>query len=267
MTTGKALLSEETIQTLNCIHAGIFVANLQHELVWINDVARTILNDMKEDIHITSPDDVIGKHLSEFHSNFAHKQRNILEGINMPYSSKISLWGKYTAEISISTLQNLQKETTGYLLVWNDVTVKEEVIKKNQLLLEELSTPIMPTIIDDALLVPLIGSYDQTRFDALQKKLLNACVQGGIDFIVFDFSSMKIIDNDQLVMQIEMLSEAVALVGAEPVYVAFPKDMVKQFVANGVRTNKKVFRTYKVALEYLMKQKGYDIVKNDQINK
>ena len=257
MAVSNVFTQQETIAVLDCVGENIFVADTEYNLVWMNKLAHQLIEQIKEEIHVENSGDVLGKNISLFHRNFAYQEK-ILEA-KLPYNSRIQLFGKYSADLTVTELKNEQNEKTGYILIWNDVTKEEQANQEAQKLIEELMTPILPMMVDDSLLVPLIGTYDQHRFDMLQRKLLQECSKAGTEFVVFDFSGMSLADNQQLVSQIRTLTETVSLIGAESVHVGFPISMVKQFVQHGIKAGAKTFRTFKEASSYLLKRKGYYI--------
>lgn len=257
MVASNIFTQQETIAVLDCIGENIFVADTEFNLVWMNKMAHELINQIKEDVHVSSSDEVIGKNLSVFHRNFAYQEKILKE--SLPYTSRIQLFGKYSADLTVTELKNEHKDHIGYILIWNDVTEEEQANQETQKLIEELMTPILPMMVDDSLLVPLIGTYDEHRFDMLQRKLLHECSKADTEFVVFDFSGMSLADNQKLVTQIRTLTDTVSLIGAEPIHVGFPISMVKQFVQHGIKADAKTFRTFKKASTYLLKRKGYYI--------
>lgn len=261
MSTAAIFTRPETIAVLDSIGENIFVADIEFKLVWMNQAAHDLINQIKDEIHIENSEEILGKPLSHFHRNSAHQQYILEE--KLPHHSRIQLFGKYSADLTVTELKNEHKDKTGYILVWKDVTEEEKANQETQKLVEELMTPILPMMVDDACLVPLIGKYDEHRLDMLQRKLLQECSAACTEFVVFDFSGMSLADNQQLGAQIRTLTDTVSLIGAESIYVGFPIEMVKQFVHNGMKADTKTFRTFKQATTYLLRKKGYYIAPVD----
>ncbi|MEC2072904.1 hypothetical protein [Alkalihalophilus marmarensis] len=251
----NVITQSETLAVLNSIGENIFIADNDFQLVWMNNSAHQLLEEIKDDIHISNSHDVLGKNLSIFHRNFNHQQHILTH--HLPYQTKIKLYGKYSALLKVTRLKNEKNEEVGYILTWDDVTAAEEENERQMSLLEQLSTPILPMAVDDSLLVPLIGTYDSKRFDLLQQKLLNECAKLGIEYVVFDFSAMIVEDHDLVVSQIATISETVSLIGAEPIYVGFQIPLIKNLVAQKVKPEAKIYGSFKQASTYLLKKTGY----------
>ncbi|WP_100374287.1 hypothetical protein [Bacillus sp. FJAT-45037] len=262
MSTVNILIQKETIAALNSLKENIFVADNDFFIVWMNEAAHQLITSIKEDIHLTRSEDMIGTHLSLFHSKSAYQEKILKH--HLPYKSRIHIFNKYSADISVTQFINEFDEKVGYILTWDDVTEQEQVNQDNQKLIDELSTPILPMVVEDSLLVPLIGTYDTARLDKLQQKLSHECSNNGVESVVFDFSAMSLKDPEQLINQIKTLSDTIALIGAVSVYVGFPIPMIREFVGQGVRTDVKTFRTFRQAALYLLKQRGLEIAEREQ---
>ncbi|WP_347552507.1 STAS domain-containing protein [Pseudalkalibacillus hwajinpoensis] len=100
------------------------------------------------------------------------------------------MFGRFAANIVVSEFLSEFNQKIGYLLVWRYVTEKQKDFEENKKLVNELSTAVIPTIIDNAILVPCIGKMTDVRSERLVESVLNYCATHGTDYVLFDFSDL-----------------------------------------------------------------------------
>ncbi|WP_047154118.1 PAS domain-containing protein [Aneurinibacillus tyrosinisolvens] len=129
MTYRSVFEEDETVYALDSVGENIFIADKEHRLVWMNQYAQNLIDDIAADLHIGGHQDLIGHNIGRFHRDPQHQAR-ILRNGPFPHRAQIKL-GKYTARIIVTEYRNKEKEVKGYILIWQDVT-KEEAQKKEE---------------------------------------------------------------------------------------------------------------------------------------
>lgn len=148
-------------------------------------------------------------------------------------------------------------------------TLKQELIQKNHELIEkdkiidELSVPIIPSIIPDTILVPLIGSLDTRRIRVIQERVLDSVYKEKVDTVIIDFTSITVGELSELGgveglgYAISQLQMSLNLVGAEVILVGLSSRMAITITQAGIDVkNFSAYSTFRTALQYLMKKRG-----------
>ncbi|WP_026690328.1 STAS domain-containing protein [Alteribacter aurantiacus] len=252
-------LQIDTIKLLGSLTDNVFITNREMELTWMNDHAKKLVNNLLPFIpDIKSPEDLIGMSIQELHpssSNFFRvMKRNIF-----PHQSKIPIFG-YMANLLVNKLYDHEGEHNGYILFWRDVTKEENQRIRNERLIEEMSTPILPVVLENALFAPLIGTFDEKRFDHLRERVLSACVKLGADYLIFDFSGVTVVEDEVIITEFEKLRATVQLLGAETYFCGFSSSLVQTFVRNKVKVEERTFSHYRQAIQHILGKEGLEIV-------
>jgi rsbT co-antagonist protein RsbR len=87
-----------------------------------------------------------------------------------------------------------------------------ELIRKQQLALQELSTPVLD-IWDDVLALPIIGTVDSSRSAQIMERLLGEIVAKRSRWVIIDVTGVEIIDT-QTASHFLQIAKAVELLGA-----------------------------------------------------
>ncbi|TDL31847.1 STAS domain-containing protein [Jeotgalibacillus sp. S-D1] len=139
----------------------------------------------------------------------------------------------------------------------------QEKVKQLESMIQDLSAPIISSIIPDTILVPLLGKLTDYRFNHIQSKILMGCKTGHIEHAVIDFTGITYEDLDEqdfelLSRQIEDLTKALQLMGIEALYVGFAPVFIQRMVEYGHINLKTIqaFSTFRTALQYLMAKKS-----------
>ncbi|MBH0163821.1 STAS domain-containing protein [Fictibacillus sp. 7GRE50] len=243
---------EETVKdTLNCLEENIFYIDQDLHISWMNHSSKNLIEMMKTYLKIESSEDILGLPIRSFHkSSF---QEELLKKGEFPIDMQIVLFNKFVARLIVKELI-LQNEKRGYLLTWKDITEREQEKEKTKELLNELATPILQTIADHTLLVPLIGELTLERLETLTTKLLKECLNNEADCVILDFSGVTTITDPELGHEIQKLTDAIKLMGADVLYCGFPKEMVKNMVSLGVHTNQRSFVSFRNAIRYVVSE-------------
>jgi len=149
----------------------------------------------------------------------------------------------------------------------NEIERLKAKIKEYELLIEELSAPIIPSIVSDTMLVPLMGTLTEQRFQLIQSKILETVAADNADTVLIDFTGIHLKDIDRIGLsgvsqQISQLKKALDIMGVETIFVGFSPEFVRVIVTAGVDVrNFSMQATFRTALQYIMNKKGLDLVK------
>ncbi|MED1862230.1 STAS domain-containing protein [Fictibacillus nanhaiensis] len=242
-------LEESVKDTLNCLEENIFYIDQDLHISWMNNNSKKLIEMMKTYLKIETAEDILGLHIGSFHkSSF---QEDLLKKGEFPIEMQIILFNRFVARLIVKELI-VQNQNRGFLLTWKDITEREQERERTKELLNELATPILQTIADHTLLVPLIGELTLERLETLTTKLLKECLNNGADYVILDFSGVTSITDSELEHEIQKLTDAIKLMGADVLYCGFPKEMVKDMVSLGVHTNQLSFVSFRYAIRYVV---------------
>ncbi|KIL53018.1 STAS domain-containing protein [Jeotgalibacillus campisalis] len=162
-------------------------------------------------------------------------------------------------------MNDIEKLTHENLVLTKKVQELESTI-------EDLSAPIISSIIPDTILVPLLGQLSDYRFNHIQSKILQGCVNRQIEHAVIDFTGLTYEDLDEngfelLSRQIDDLTGALQLMGIETLYVGFSPILIQRMVEYGQINLATIhaFSTFRTALQYLMDKKGLVFEKKELV--
>jgi rsbT co-antagonist protein RsbR len=245
---------EETIKdTLNCLEENIFYIDQDFHISWMNNNSKKLIEMMKTYLNIESAEDILGLHIRSFHKS-SHQEELMKKG-EFPIDMQIVLFNKFVARLIVKELI-VQNQERGYLLTWKDITEREQERERTKEMLNELATPILQTVAEHTLLVPLIGELKLERLETLTTKLLKECLNNGADYVILDFSGVTTITDSELGFEIQKLTDAIKLMGADVLYCGFPKEMVKNMVSLGVHTNQLSFVSFRNAIRYVVSEQA-----------
>jgi rsbT co-antagonist protein RsbR len=137
-------------------------------------------------------------------------------------------------------------------------------IKECERLIDELSTPIIPSIIPDTMLVPLTGTLNEKRIDNIKNKVLFSIQKQKADTVVIDFTGISHLEVEDLGMQnliyqITEIQIGLKLMGVETIFVGFSPNFAQEIVLSGVDTSQFITHaTFRDGLKYLMGKKGLE---------
>jgi rsbT co-antagonist protein RsbR len=246
---------EDTItDTLNCLEENIFIIDLDYKISWMNESGKELIESMKTYFRLEKAEDLIGTPIARFHKNPSYQEEMLQKG-DFPIGMQLVLFNKFVARLVVKELI-VKQEKLGFILTWRDITEREKEKEKTKALINELSTPILPTIAENTLLVPLIGEMTFERMENLTSKLLNECLNYHAEYVIIDFSGITTVEDPDLGQEIQKLTTTVELMGAEVLYCGFKKDMVKNMVALGIDTDQKSFVSFRNAIRYVVSKLG-----------
>jgi rsbT co-antagonist protein RsbR len=246
---------EDTItDTLNCLEENIFIIDLDYKISWMNESGKELIESMKSYFRLDKAEDLIGTPIARFHKNPSYQEEMLQKG-DFPIDMQLVLFNKFVARLVVKELI-VKQEKLGFILKWRDITEREKEKEKTKAIINELSTPILPTIAENTLLVPLIGELTLERMENLTSKLLNECLNYHAEYVIIDFSGITTVEDPDLGQEIQKLTTTVELMGAEVLYCGFKQDMVKNMVALGIDTDQKSFVSFRNAIRYVVSKLG-----------
>lgn len=107
--------------------------------------------------------------------------------------------------------------------------LQQELIETQQMMLRELSTPIIP-LTDSTLVMPLVGRIDNNRAQQVMESLLEGVVQHAAEVVILDITGVPYIDADiaDILMRI---ARAVGLLGARMMLTGIRAEVAQTLVA------------------------------------
>ncbi len=124
----------------------------------------------------------------------------------------------------------------------------------NEQVILETSAPITSSIVEDTILIPIIGYTGQERFKSIRTRILEYIgLHRETDCAVFDFTGIQdggVIDIDYniLIKEIGQLNSSLKLMGVRPIYVGFNPRLVREIVNAGFHVEIETYVNFKSAL-------------------
>lgn len=134
------------------------------------------------------------------------------------------------------------------------------IIESYERLIAETSVPIIPSIVENTLLIPIVGQLVQERFHLIQTHILNYIGKHrSFNCAVFDFTAVNReevaeLDYQVLAIEIGQLNSSLKLMGVRPIYVGFNPQLVREIVTAGVHVDIETYVNFKTALSDLLKE-------------
>lgn len=134
-----------------------------------------------------------------------------------------------------------------------------------ELVIHELSAPIIPSIMENTILVPIAGPLTPTRLESVRAKVLSYFGDHRkMNCVVFDFTGVEIKDLVQmefcvLTSEISKLNTTLKLMGIRPIYVGFNPQLVQEIVHAGGHIEIETYVNFKTALTVLFKSDGISL--------
>ncbi|MCM3731384.1 STAS domain-containing protein [Fictibacillus nanhaiensis] len=251
----KHQLENTVTDTLNCLEENIFFIDVEYKIAWMNKAAEEFIESVKSFFKLDRAEDLIGTPIARFHKNPSYQEEMLQKG-DFPIDMQLILFNKFVARLVVKELV-IREQKLGFILIWKDITEREKEKEKTKALINELSTPILPTFAEHTLLVPLIGELTLERMENLTSKLLNECLNYQAEYVLLDFSGVTTVENLDLEREIQNLASAVELMGAEVIFCGFTTNMVKNLVHLGINANQRSFVSFRNAMRYVVSKLGY----------
>ena len=110
--------------SLDSVQANIFVANLDFEIVYINDCAKQTLSQIAGEIRQTfdvEVDDLIGSSILKFYKDAARVEKILSNPQALPHEAEAN-FGPITLQTRINSVLAAKGQVQGYVVAWDDIT-------------------------------------------------------------------------------------------------------------------------------------------------
>ncbi|WP_226584739.1 STAS domain-containing protein [Halobacillus litoralis] len=234
---------------LNSIGENILLADLQYDLVWMNDEAKNLFTKIAPLYGFKAAEDMIGMNMETF-LNKSERHKELIKGLRGKQRGRIVIKNQFVADTVITPLESKRGKTSYYIIMLMDVTTKAGQEEEKDRIIETLSIPILK-VWDHAVAVPLIGDLDEKRLDQLIQSLLKECTDGEIQYALIDLSGIQTF-NAQISRHLEQLTQTLQLVGAECLVVGITPKLALSF--HHFDRRMKTFKNTHAGLQYILKQ-------------
>lgn len=127
-------------------------------------------------------------------------------------------------------------------------------------LVNELSSPIIP-VLQDILVIPLIGKYNDERLGNLIEKALVELTRLKARYLLIDLTGIKQVD-PYTIHGIQKLIQSIRLIGGKCFIVGVSAELSIQILSSNVTLNGiQSFSSLQKGVEYAIQQNGYELVK------
>ncbi|KKD60798.1 chemotaxis protein [Grimontia sp. AD028] len=111
-------------QALDCVSNNIMMSDSEHQVIYLNNAAKEMLqtaaDDFRQELPDFDPDSVVGQSIDLFHKD-PHHQRQVLENVSETFTSEFFVGTKVMA-ISAQPMFDDEGERIGTVIEWTDRT-------------------------------------------------------------------------------------------------------------------------------------------------
>jgi rsbT co-antagonist protein RsbR len=137
--------------------------------------------------------------------------------------------------------------------------VEEKTAELNELI-KEISSPIIP-VLEDIVVVPLLGTYDEARAEELLVKTLQNMPTYKARYLVLDLTGLNNNFTVPAAGLIEKLGSTASLIGTETILVGISPQMSMVITESGIDLSKfNCFQTLQHGIHYALAQNGRSII-------
>ncbi len=134
-------------------------------------------------------------------------------------------------------------------------------VEELESLIDHMSVPIIPSIIPDTILIPIVGEISPERANMITPKILSHASGAGMDSVIIDLTGIIANDMDALSVLIEFIqkiSSSFKLMGIKVFVSGVSRELAQQLAATGLPFVKELnsHMNFKSALAKLMEIKG-----------
>ncbi|WP_078411724.1 STAS domain-containing protein [Priestia abyssalis] len=127
-------------------------------------------------------------------------------------------------------------------------------------LVKEISSPIIP-VLEEIVVVPLVGKYDETRSEELIEKTLNNLPVYKARYLLLDLTALDIHISNYTITFIEKLGSAASLIGTETILVGISPELGTAISESELNFSKfNCFQTLQHGIYFALAQRGRKIV-------
>ncbi|PTL39962.1 STAS domain-containing protein [Alkalicoccus saliphilus] len=136
--------------------------------------------------------------------------------------------------------------------------VEEQTAELNEMI-REISTPIIP-VLEDIVVMPLLGSYDENRTKELLEKTLENLPKHKAEYLILDLTGLNDNFSEHAALLIEQLGAASALIGTETILVGITPKVSMTITSTGINLSSfNCFQTLQHGIHYALAQNGRSI--------
>lgn len=140
-----------------------------------------------------------------------------------------------------------------------EILVDEKTAELNGLI-KEISSPIIP-VLEDIVVVPLLGTYDEVRAEELLVKTLQNLPKHKATYLVLDLTGLNDDFTQHAASLIEKLGSTASLIGTETILVGISPRMSMVITESGINlSNFHFFQTLQHGIHYALAQNGRTIL-------
>ncbi|MBN1218900.1 MAG: PAS domain S-box protein [Anaerolineae bacterium] len=195
--------SEERFRVItNTVPVPIVVSRIAEDMiVYANPAAGELLG--------TTSEDLLGRSVAEFYGNTKERQKILTAIAEQGVVDNWQVQGKQDGEVyfwAAVFIRPLTFHAEPCLLeAYHDLTahkqaqleqarLQQEIIEAQQKAIQELSTPVIP-VIDQIIVMPLIGNIDSMRARDLTRQLLAGISEHRAKVVILDITGVPLVDS------------------------------------------------------------------------
>jgi rsbT co-antagonist protein RsbR len=233
---------------LNSIGENIIIADKDYIITWMNATAIKSMAAIAPLFGLNSAEDMIGLNMDKFHKH-PQNQRRIMNNLQDGHRTRINIKDKLAADIVITPITSTKYsgQVEGFMVMLMDVTSKAEEEKKREIMIRELSVPILH-IWDKTIALPLKGELDYDRGEMVISTVLEECVSKRTEYVMISLSGISRFD-DSIRQNLQKLYDCLKLIGVECIIVGITPELA---LSIGEFENVLTFSDSSTGLKYIM---------------
>jgi rsbT co-antagonist protein RsbR len=144
----------------------------------------------------------------------------------------------------------------------NEIQLLKAKIASYEKIILETSAPIIPSIVENTILVPISGHTGQDRFNLIRTRVLDYVgIHRSTVCAVFDFTGVGLKDIEEydfniLALEINQLNNTLKLMGVRPIFVGFNPRIVREIVSAGIHLEIETYVNFRTSLAVLLNETG-----------
>jgi len=244
MASGLNMLGEElSVTTVSKAHIDNIIESMSELLVVTDKGARIrTVNQAACDLSGLSKEELIAQPIDLLFEDLSATDLIETGGVrDQERSCRVKGGKRVPVAFSAAVMRDKRGAPEGLVCVARDLTEQKrieeerwrfrEAIQRQSIILEELSTPLIP-ITDDILVMPLIGTVDEQRAVQIVDTLLQGIAARGAKVAIIDITGIRAMEQPG-VSGILRAVQAARLVGAEVALTGIRPEVARLLVAQG----------------------------------
>ncbi|WP_223639794.1 STAS domain-containing protein [Planococcus sp. 4-30] len=136
----------------------------------------------------------------------------------------------------------------------------DEKTKELNEMIKEISSPLIP-VLEDIVVVPLLGTYDEARAEELLVKTLQNMPKHKAKYLILDLTGINTNFTQHAAMLIEKLGSTASLIGTQTILVGISAGMSMTITDSAINLSKfQCFQTLQHGIHYALAQNGRSIM-------